>query len=534
MSAIYTIIGPPGTGKTTTLSRQAGRAAAAYGTGSVVIASLTRAAAHEVAGRNHGIAEENVGTMHAHAYRALDTPDLAETPEGIALWNADHPAAALDARSRDDLDAPGEPENSRDDTRSLHDRMTLHRARLDPPDTWAPDVTAHAADWAAFKRRTRRLDFADLIDRARELGPHPVAPRGLFLDEAQDFSASELALAREWAQHTETTVLVGDPRQAIFQWRGADPAALRAPDDEHSRVLADSYRVPRAVHAAAERWASRLPGPPVTYRPRDADGEAQALDADLRDPASVLDALAARPDGTLMLLATSGYMLRHVLAELRSRGIPYHNPHRPTAAAWNPLRAAEPLRALRRVLDRRPTWRDLAAWTGPLDARATLARGARTHIDAKLLPDRFGESEAEREVPYETLASLLGIEDHELPRHPAVRGDDAWWETHLRASERARHTYPLTVLRAHGDQALIDTPRLCVGTGHSTKGGECDHCFVAPDLSPAAYWSAWHAGGPGRDAIVRLGYVMLTRARESIGILAPSQPEHAPLAEALG
>jgi hypothetical protein len=40
----------------------------------------------------HRIPDENVGTLHAHCYRALDRPKLAETPEGIRAWNEAHPA----------------------------------------------------------------------------------------------------------------------------------------------------------------------------------------------------------------------------------------------------------------------------------------------------------------------------------------------------------------------------------------------------------------------------------------------------------
>jgi hypothetical protein len=77
------------------LSRQAERAAAAHGPSQVVITSMTRTAAHEIASRTPDIPEDQVGTLHAHAYRALDRPDLAETPEAIREWNAEHPALEL-------------------------------------------------------------------------------------------------------------------------------------------------------------------------------------------------------------------------------------------------------------------------------------------------------------------------------------------------------------------------------------------------------------------------------------------------------
>jgi len=71
------LYGPPGCGKTTWLSRQVARA---WEKGEkVLIASLTRAAAAEVAGRELPIPRDNIGTLHAHCYRSLGRPRIAET-----------------------------------------------------------------------------------------------------------------------------------------------------------------------------------------------------------------------------------------------------------------------------------------------------------------------------------------------------------------------------------------------------------------------------------------------------------------------
>ena len=65
----YVLIGPPGTGKTTELSRMV-REASDLGW-MPLIASLTKAAAREIAGRDLAIDQQRIGTLHAHAYRAL-------------------------------------------------------------------------------------------------------------------------------------------------------------------------------------------------------------------------------------------------------------------------------------------------------------------------------------------------------------------------------------------------------------------------------------------------------------------------------
>jgi hypothetical protein len=50
-----------------------------------------------------------------------------------------------------------------------------------------------------------------------------------------------------------------------------------------------------------------------------------------------------------------------------------------------------------------------------------------------------------------------------------------------------------------------------------------------PDLS-ASGMRQWEGTRKDRDAVIRLGYVMITRARETLVICEPSGPHHMPLA----
>ena len=95
----YIIWGPPGTGKTTHLANKTrdfvDYMAKWYPTDKtpVMLCSLTRTAAAEIAGRDLPISRKCVGTLHSHAYRALDRPPVAESM--IADFNAAHPAYRL-------------------------------------------------------------------------------------------------------------------------------------------------------------------------------------------------------------------------------------------------------------------------------------------------------------------------------------------------------------------------------------------------------------------------------------------------------
>lgn len=538
----WLVHGPPGTGKTRHLAEQCERAAAQHGNDSVAIVSLTRAAAHEIAGRTN-LPDDNVGTLHAHCYRALNRPELAETPEGLRAWTDQHPHLAvtggreqLEDTIDNDPDSPGGGVGD-----ILHAQVQNHRARLTAPQQWTSDQRNFLEQWTAWKRRTGRVDFTDLIERAlADVDRHPVAPRVLLVDEAQDLSALELRLIAKWSGRTETTVLSADTDQAIFRWRGASPEQLSSLEYAGERVLEQSYRVPSAVHHLAAQWIRRVTDrKDVAYRPTPHPGVARRLPISLRSCDDLVDHLTADTEQgqTVMLLSTCGYMLTPVIAALRHAGIPFHNPHRRKQGAWNPMRAAKRLAAFLRAREdvwganaRLWTWDDLRQWTDPLQASTALARGAKTLIDERCRPDRFGEDHGNTTVPLDVLLTLLGATSLD---HPALHGDVGWWESHLRARHKRTHSYPLAVYRRRGGRALTQQPNVITGTIHSVKGGECSHVYLFPDLSRTAMWDGWHEGGAARDQIVRLGYVAVTRARVSTTILEPTGPEHMPIAEHL-
>lgn len=538
-SKVYLVHGPPGTGlpgKTTYLSQQAELAAKKHGPEAVAIASLTRTAAHEIASRVR-LPLDAVGTLHAHCFHGLDRPTLAETPDQLRDWSEKHPQYRLSGGSGDQLeDTPIDSDRGENAGDRLHGQVTNHRARLTPIEHWTPEQRQYHEAWCAWKGD--RFDFTDLIERAiTDLPNHPQAPHVLLLDEAQDFSALELKLATAWARATRTTVIAGDMDQSIFSWRGADPHAFRNLDLAGERVLSQSHRVPAAVHQLADRWIRRIEDrQQIAYRPRNDQGHVRGLPMTSRAPEDLLPELD-QLDGTIMVLATCGYMLNPLISVLRAQGVPFHNPFREKAGNWNPLRSASRLAAFLRAETavwgdhaRAWTWDDLRLWTEPLQAKGVLARGAKTAIEASCQEDRFGESRATHEVPLETLMTLLGAS---TLRHPAFRGDIDWWQRSLLASQAAKHRYPVEIAKRRGGKALLETPRLMIGTVHSFKGGEADHAIVIPDLSRTGMWMGWQPGGPGRDQIIRMGYVAATRARQTLSILEPAGPERMPIRDEL-
>lgn len=89
LTAEYRIFGPPGTGKTTNLTRQIRRAVNRFGKDSVLVTSFSRAAAAELAGQELPVSADRVGTLHSHCWHALGRPEIAEVH--VEEWNRENP-----------------------------------------------------------------------------------------------------------------------------------------------------------------------------------------------------------------------------------------------------------------------------------------------------------------------------------------------------------------------------------------------------------------------------------------------------------
>jgi DNA helicase-2/ATP-dependent DNA helicase PcrA len=365
------------------------------------------------------------------------------------------------------------------------------------------------------------VDFGDMIERAYlECPVAPGNPTVGFFDECQDMSALEWALVRRWAGVQDYVVCVGDDDQAIYEWRGASAESFLNPPlpDEQIRVLSQSYRVPNAVHSLATRWISRVRGrQPKDYRPRSVDGV--AVEGAVRRPFTCLrerEAVVgmveryAASGRTVAILASCSYMLAPVVGELRRQGVPFHNPWRKSRGDWNPLNSGRGVSTADRLLawlapSRRAdgsgwTLEELRRWADL--ASGMLAKGAKSAI-AKA--DELTYADFVRWVPAETIAA-------------GAAGDMRYLLGHVTAAKAKAVEFPARVIERLGPAALDEKPRVIVSTIHGAKGGEADVVILAPDLSRAGA-EEWERGAA---SVRRLFYVGMTRAREELVILAPT------------
>jgi len=520
----YRIFGPPGTGKTTNITRQIRRAVERFGRDSVLVTSFSRAAAAELAGQDLPVSPDRVGTLHSHCWHALSRPEIAEVH--LEEWNRANPHLRITpAKKAPKLDGEESGEESVDDVRSGDywlGELNRSRGMMRPAEVWSAALREFADKWGRYKASCRVMDFCDLIETAmREIRIAPKRPDVIFADEAQDLNPMQLALVRRWGENAQYFVIAGDDDQTIYTFTGATPEAFLDPKipDDHMIILKQSYRVPRAVHAMANRLINQVTRrQEKLYEPRPEDGMCLNLSqGGYKSPEYwILKTIMQHLENgqTVMLLASCAYMLHPAVAVLRQWGIPFHNPYRKSNGYWNPLRRGRSGSSSNRIsslLSDHPwTHRDLKVWTEWINPKGNLRAGANALIEAAddslpVTTERLGELfEA---AALESLLAASGAPNQLLP----------WWTRRVAPAYQGRVQFPVSVALSGGMRALEESPRVVVGTIHSVKGGQADVVFLFPDLSPAGD-AAYQRCGPQRDSVIRLLYVGMTRARHTLYI----------------
>ena len=196
-----------------------------------MVCSLTNAAAEEVvktAGKEVQLPKGSIGTLHSHAYRALGRGkiEIADDPVHLSEWNEAHPNMALSAGRVLDEDNAA-PSGGPTEADASYLDYNNQRARLVSRENWRQSTLFFAKAWEHWKHEQLLMDFTDLLETALlDCDTAPNSPGVIFQDESQDSSALEMALLQKWGEAAGRLVIVGDPFQCLYSWRGSDPAVV--------------------------------------------------------------------------------------------------------------------------------------------------------------------------------------------------------------------------------------------------------------------------------------------------------------------
>ena len=125
-----------------------------------------------------------------------------------------------------------------------------------------------AVGTAAPQATTPAVGAAELVGAALEafavdpalLAAERARVAVLLVDDAQQLDPQAALLVRVLAAGADLTLLAGDPAQAVFGFRGAEPAALLGSDSTPSVTLTTSHRCAPAVARAVSGIAGRVSG----------------------------------------------------------------------------------------------------------------------------------------------------------------------------------------------------------------------------------------------------------------------------------
>ena len=527
----YRIFGPPGTGKTTNLARQVRRAVDKYDRDAVLVTSFSRAAATELAASDLPISSNRIGTLHSHCFHALGEPEIAEA--NVADWNRAHPDLQIKPVKRQRrLDGEESIEEVGDDRQKqgehLLQQLNQYRGLMIDPKRWPTKIRDFDRDWSRYKREMGLLDFSDLIDVCmRDVAVAPGNPSVIFADEAQDLNGMQLKLIRQWGGHADYFILAGDDDQTIYPFPAASPDAILDPaiPGDHTIILTQSERIPRAIHKLAEAFIRTVTRrKEKLYFPRPEDGSVQRLTTgSLKSTEYFILSSAMKhleQGKTIMFLASCSYMLDPLIQVLRKNAIPFHNPYRKGQGFWNPLIAGKHGSTVRRIMallvpqpDRdKPSWSagEIALWAEWL--KITVLQS-----DALEWTQSYDQK---HRIAMEHLGNFLEPGAFRSFRAAYARGDVAllnWWADRVRADVHSRIQFAAEIVMRGGQARLLETPQVVVGTVHSVKGGQADVVYLFPDLSQAGD-ANYQRFGSSRDSVIRVFYVGITRARETLYI----------------
>ena len=490
------VLGPPGTGKTTTLLNKVDDYLKETDPDKIGYFAFTQKAAYHArdeAIKKFNLTEDDLPyfrTLHSLAFRKLGIKkdqvmqsrhykDLGKKlgfPVSYAEHQEDHGIFTSDSEYLQIIQlaqlrniTPEQQYNKREHTQDLElDKLHIIHNEL-----------------KRYKKEYNLIDFNDMILNFIKSDLSPKFDV-IFIDEAQDLSLMQWDMTKTIWNKTEDTFIAGDDDQAIFKWAGADVDSFIALQDQMINLpLIQSHRIPIKVHQLAMGIINKIKHRiDKTWHPKTNEGSLHRhFDVDSVDMSS----------GEWLVLARTKYMLREIEDVLYRKGLYYETRHKRSyekdiqeaATNWEHLRQGQLL-----------NYKQIEKIYGYMSLN---------HRDKTLM---YGM----------TKGSFYGID--QLTKDFGLKTKKVWFEAFDDAGSR-RIEY-LRKMRVNGEQ-LNKKPRIELSTIHAAKGGESQNVVLLTDLTKTTLDT--YEKNP--DDENRLFYVGATRTKENLHIIEPKHPNKA-------
>ena len=495
------ILGPPGTGKTTTLlnlvdqflkdgvrPRQIG------------YFSFTRKAANEAADRaaeKFNLDKENdlpfFRTLHSFAFNQLGmTKEKMMKPEDYKEFG-EKCGIPIKIAKFSDSDGTFNSDNEYltiINTAAVKrmDLLEYYDSRKNILDIERNTLFLLSEELKKFKKEKGLKDFNDLLEDFI-LKENLVTFEVLFIDEAQDLSLIQWEMVRKIWQLARKTYIAGDDDQAIFKWAGADVDHFIALKQEvdNIKVLDQSYRIPGGpIHELSQKIISKVQKRfDKEYKPRTEQGL-------LRRYSDITQVDMSK--GNWLVLSSANYFLEDArdLCELQGWYYQYKG------------RNSVPLKLLL-ALNNWEAWRK---------------GGLLNHLEIKNIYEYLGSNVLEGFRKGKTLHSEEKYSLQDCKDKHGLITDQVWYES-FEGLDTITENY-IRNMRANGEM-INKNPRIIMSTIHGAKGGEADKVLLMQDLTNAALETFSY----DPDELHRLFYTGATRAKKELHVLDPKNFDRA-------
>ena len=483
------VIGPPGTGKTTTLLNLVDKYLKKTDPDKIGYFAFTQKAAYEARDRameKFNLTEDDLPyfrTLHSLAFRRL----------GIQKDNVMQRSHYEDLGKK--LGFPVDYEDNMVDmngifsTKSDYLRIIqlskLRNISLEKQydlkehiqDVEFDKLKIISSELESYKKEYNLIDFNDMI---LDFTKSDTCPKFdvVFIDEAQDLSLMQWDMAKIiWDKSTDNYI-AGDDDQAIFKWAGADVNSFITLGGEFIK-LTQSYRIPAKVHEFAMKIINKVGNRiPKDWRPKTVEGKLSTY-SDFRH----ID----MSKGEWLVLARTRSMLNDLENTIYQNGLYYKNKYKKSyeqdlyeaITEWESWRKGETLDYTR--IKRIYSYMD----------------ESHTNKKSLVLLDKD---------------SFYSLE--QCKNKYGLMVDDVWYNAFNNAPSK-KVNY-IRKMRQNGEQ-LNKKPRILLSTIHGVKGGEADNVILLTDLSRQTLRE--YEKVP--DDVNRLFYVGATRTKEHLHIVEP-------------